>query len=104
GISTAATLGLFPKPRAVESAFVGLKSPAQALKLLSISQNEAAGSLTSFELLSDIAVDFSVRHGIDIRHPLTASHPWYVLMELSSSRDDASAALESILAKGMEEG
>ena len=67
GIITAATLKLFPKPRAIETAFVGLKSPADALKLLSISQNEAAGSLTSFELLADIAVDFSVRHGIDIR-------------------------------------
>src|SRR6476620_2571408 len=104
GIITAATLKLFPKPRAVEAAYVGLKSPAEALKLLSISQNEAAGSLTSFELLADIAVDFSLRHGIDIRDPLSSKHPWYVLMELSSSRDDASAALESLLAKGMEEG
>ncbi len=104
GIITAATLKLFPKPHAVETAYVGLQSPAQALKLLSIAQNEAAGSLTSFELLADIAVDFSLRHGIDIRDPLTTKHPWYVLMELSSSRDDARAALESILAKGMEEG
>src|SRR6195952_3205920 len=104
GIITAATLKLFPKPRAIETAYVGLKSPAQALKLLSISQSEAAGSLTSFELLADIAVDFSIRHGIDIRDPLESKHPWYVLMELSSSRDDARDALESILAKGMEEG
>ena len=104
GIITAATLKLFPKPHAVATAYVGLKSPAEALKLLSISQNEAAGSLTSFELLADIAVDFSLRHGIDIRDPLESKHPWYVLMELSSSRDDASAALEAILAKGMEEG
>src|SRR5882724_10230803 len=104
GIITAATLRLFPKPRAVETAYVGLKSPAQALKLLSIAQNEAAGSLTSFELLSDISVDFSIRHGIDVRNPLAGEHPWYVLMELSSSRDDARAALESILAKGMEDG
>jgi FAD/FMN-containing dehydrogenase len=104
GIITAATLKLFPKPRAVESAFVGLNSPADALKLLSISQNEAAGALTSFELLSDIAVDFSVRHGIDIRNPLGSKHAWYVLMELSSPREDARAALESILAKGMEQG
>jgi D-lactate dehydrogenase (cytochrome) len=104
GIITAATLKLFPKPRAVETAYVGLSSPAQALKLLSIAQNEAAGGLTSFELLAHIAVDFSLRHGIDVRDPLTTKHPWYVLMELSSSRDDARAALESILAKGMEEG
>src|SRR5579862_3352644 len=104
GIITAATLRLFPKPHAVETAYVGLQSPADALKLLAISQNEAAGSLTSFELLSDIAVDFSVRHGIDIRDPLAGEYPWYVLMELSSSRDDARAALESILAQGLDEG
>src|SRR6185369_2970144 len=63
GIITAATLKLFARPRAVETAFVGLKSPADALKLLAIARNQAAGSLTSFELLADIAVDFSVRHG-----------------------------------------
>jgi D-lactate dehydrogenase (cytochrome) len=104
GIITAATLRLFPKPQAIETAYVGLKSPAQALKLLEISQNEAGGSLTSFELLADIAVDFSIRHGINVRDPLTTKYPWYVLMELSSPRDDARAALESILAKGMEDG
>src|SRR6516165_8628106 len=104
GIITAATLKLFPKPRAIETAYVGLKSPAQALKLLSLSQSEAAGTLTSFELLSEIAVDFSVRHGIGIRHPLVGLHRWYVLMELSSPREDARATLESILTRGMEQG
>src|SRR3979411_652844 len=104
GIITAATLKLFPKPHAVETAFVGLASPAQALKLLSISQNQAAGSLTSFELLADIAVGFSVRHGIDIRHPLAGKPPWYVLMELSAARDDARATLESILAQALDQG
>jgi D-lactate dehydrogenase (cytochrome) len=104
GFITAATLKLFPKPRAIETAFVGLKSPAQALKLLTLSQSIAAGGLTSFELLADIAVEFSVRHGIDVRNPMAGRHPWYVLMELSSSRDDARAALESILEKGLEDG
>jgi FAD/FMN-containing dehydrogenase len=104
GIITAATLKLFPKPRAVETAYVGLKSPGDALKLLTIARSEAAGSLTSFELLADIAVDFSIRHGIDIRDPLSSKHPWYVLMELSSSRDDARATLEGILGQGLEDG
>jgi D-lactate dehydrogenase (cytochrome) len=103
GIITAATLKLFPRPRTVETAFVGMKSPDDALKLLSIAQNEAAGTLTSFELLSDTAVDFSVRHGIDVRDPLAGKHRWYVLMELSSPRDDARATLEQILTRGMEE-
>src|ERR1700761_3098090 len=103
GIITAATLKLFPKPRAIETAFVGLTSPAQALKLLSLSQNEAAGTLTSFELLSDVAVDFSIRHGIDVRDPLSEKHPWYVLMEFSSPRDDARSTLEAILARALED-
>src|SRR6202023_774588 len=102
GIITAATVKLFPKPRAIETAFVGLKSPAEALKLLSLSKNEAAGTLTSFELLSEISVDFSIRHGIDVRDPLESKHPWYVLMELYAPRDDSRDALESILAKGMD--
>ncbi|WOH83637.1 FAD-binding oxidoreductase [Bradyrhizobium sp. BEA-2-5] len=103
GIITAATLKLFPKPRAVETAFVGLKSPAAALKLLTISRDQAAGALTSFELLSEMAVDFSVRHGIDVRDPLEAKHPWYVLMELSSPGEDARTPLETILTRAMEE-
>ncbi|WP_407159274.1 FAD-binding oxidoreductase [Bradyrhizobium sp. STM 3557] len=104
GIITAATLKLFPKPRAIETAFVGLQSPAQALKLLSIAQAEAAGSLTSFELMAEIALDFSVKHGIGVRDPLSERHPWYVLMELSSPREDARATLEAILEKGLEDG
>jgi FAD/FMN-containing dehydrogenase len=104
GIITAATLKLFPKPRAIETAFIGLASPAQALRLLSLSQNEAAGTLTSFELLSDIAVDFSIRHGIDIRDPLSNKYPWYVLMELSSPCEDARGTLEAILAQALEGG
>lgn len=103
GIITAATLKLFPKPRAVETAFVGLKSPAAALKLLTVAQSEAANALTSFELLSEMAVDFSVRHGIDVRDPLGQKHPWYVLMELSSPGDDARTPLETILTRAMEE-
>jgi len=54
--------------------------------------------------LSWIAVDFSIRHGIDVRDPLEDKHPWYVLMELSSPRDDARTTLEAILEKGFENG
>jgi FAD/FMN-containing dehydrogenase len=104
GIITAATLKLFPKPRAIETAFVGLQSPAQALKLLSIAQAEAAGGLTSFELMAEIALDFSVKHGIGVRDPFSERHDWYVLMELSSPREDARATLEAILEKGLEDG
>ncbi|MGJ4929770.1 FAD-binding oxidoreductase [Bradyrhizobium sp. HKCCYLS2038] len=104
GIITAASLKLFPKPRAIETAFVGLKSPEDALKLLAIAQREAAGNLSSFELIAHIALDFSIRNAAGNRAPLAGQHPWFVLMELSSSRDDARATLESILEQGLEGG
>jgi FAD/FMN-containing dehydrogenase len=104
GIITAAVLKLFPKPRAVETAFVGLASPAAALQLLEISQGEAAGTLTSFELIADICIDFCIKHGPNIRAPLSGKYPWYVLMEISSQRDDASGTMEAILSRAMENG
>ena len=104
GVITAASLRLFPKPRAVETAFVGLQSPDAALRLLEIAQNEAAGGLTSFELLAEICVDFCVRNGPAIRDPLSTRYPWYVLMEVSSMRDDARAAIEAILTRALEDG
>ncbi|MGY3591824.1 FAD/FMN-containing dehydrogenase [Bradyrhizobium sp. USDA 4341] len=103
GIITAATLKLFPMPRTIETAFVGLNSPTQALHLLAMAQAEAANTLTSFELLSKIAVDFSIRYGVDVRDPLADKHAWYVLLELSSPDDDARTRLESILAQALEE-
>lgn len=104
GIITAAVLKLYPKPRAVETAFVGLASPEAALKLLELSRAEAAGALTSFELLADICIEFCVKHGPNIRAPLADKYPWYVLMEISSQRDDARATIEAILERGLEDG
>jgi len=45
-----------------------------------------------------------VKHGIGVRDPLSERHPWYVLMELSSPREDARATLEAVLEKGLEAG
>ncbi|MGP8123293.1 MAG: FAD-binding oxidoreductase [Xanthobacteraceae bacterium] len=104
GIITAAVLKLFPRPRSVETAFVGLGSPAAALELLAIAQAEAAGTLTSFELMAEICIEFSVRHGPGIRRPLAGTSPWYVLMEISSQRDDARAVIESVLTRALEDG
>ena len=39
-----------------------------------------------------------------MRAPLSGQHPWYVLMEISSPRDDARALIESALEAAMEAG
>ncbi|MGB3273165.1 MAG: FAD-binding oxidoreductase [Xanthobacteraceae bacterium] len=104
GVITAASLKLFPPPRSIETAFVGLSSADAALQLLALAQREAASALTSFELMAEIAVATCVTYGPDIRDPLTSRHPWYVLMEISSPRDDARATIEAILTTALEDG
>ena len=101
GIVTAASLRLFPNPRAQATAFVGLKSPEDALKLLRLARERLGSAITSFELISRNAYDIGIRHG-GARAPLRGAHDWYVLVEASSQTpgglDEAFAsALEAAL-------
>src|SRR5215468_10062381 len=103
GIITAAVLRLFPRPRAVETAFIGVPSPHAALALLNLAEERAGGTVTSFELIPRIALEFAVRHAPMCRDPLAAKHAWYVLLELSSqARDGLPALMEEILSAGVE--
>jgi D-lactate dehydrogenase (cytochrome) len=98
GVITAAVLKLFPKPRAVETAFIGVPSPEAALALLNLAEERAGGSVTSFELIPRIALEFAIKHAPPCRDPLEGPHPWYVLMELSSQRREGlRATIEDIL-------
>jgi D-lactate dehydrogenase (cytochrome) len=104
GVITAAVLKLYPRPRAVETAFVGLPSPADALALLKLAGERAGGTVTSFELMSRLSVEFALRHGPGCRDPLTTAHPWYVLIELSSQTAGLRGALEDLLTAAVEAG
>jgi FAD/FMN-containing dehydrogenase len=101
GIITAAVLRLFPRPRAVETAFIGLPSPHEALALLNLAYERAGGSVTGFELIPRIALEFACKHAPGCRDPLANTHSWYVLLELSSQAD-VRAPMEDILATGVE--
>jgi D-lactate dehydrogenase (cytochrome) len=103
GIITAAVLKLFPRPRAVETSFIGVPSPHAALALLNLAEERAGGMVTSFELIPRIALEFAVKHAPMCRDPLAGSHAWYVLLELSSqARDGLRGLMEEILAAGVE--
>ncbi|MBX9772914.1 MAG: FAD-binding oxidoreductase [Xanthobacteraceae bacterium] len=103
GIITAAVLRLFPRPRAVETAFIGVPSPYEALALLNLAYERAGGGVTSFELIPRIALEFAVKHAPMCRDPLSGRHRWYVLMELSTqARDGLRAIMEDILSAGVE--
>ena len=105
GIITAAVLRLLPRPRSVETAFVGLASPQAALDLLGIATDRTAGGVTSFELMARLGIDGVLEHAPGTRDPLAQAHPWYVLIELSSqAREGLRASLEDILSEGLGRG
>ena len=105
GVVTAASLRLFPNPRARATAFVALKSPQRALDLLSIARERLGAGVTTFELIARFAYDITLRHGL-ARAPLAGDHAWYVLIEASSQiaagfEDAFSGALEAAFDEGV---
>ena len=106
GIITAAALKLFPKPRGTGTALIALESPEAALTFFHRARALAGQSLTSFEIMPRIGIDFTLRHLPGARDPLATSYPWYVLMEISSGRseDEAKEMVETIFAEALEAG
>jgi FAD/FMN-containing dehydrogenase len=106
GIITAASLKLFPKPKKLEAAFVGLPNPQAALKLFTLAKAQAGPVLTGFEIMPRVGVEFCLKHLDGARDPLEGEHAWYVLMELSSGSEafPVRDLLESILGEAFEEG
>ena len=105
GVITAAVLRLVPRPRSVETAFVGVPSPDEALSLLTIAEQSAGGSVTSYELMPREGLEIVLRHTPGCRDPLSAPHPWYVLIELSSqAKSGLRTVMEDILTQGVDAG
>ena len=99
GVITAAVLKLFPVPAAQVVAFVAVPTPAAALSLLQLAQARLGAALTAFELMSDTCIALVEKHVDSARLPLAERSPWYVLLEVSDSSDEAhaSAAIEGLL-------
>src|SRR5512135_3220382 len=89
GVITAASLKLFPLPRTVETAFVGVPGAAAAVTLLARLRSASGDCVTSFEYLPRIAVEFTVKHIPGVADPLDRPHEHYVLCEVSTAREDA---------------
>ncbi|WP_422375175.1 FAD-binding oxidoreductase [Roseibium sp.] len=106
GIITAAALKLFPKPKKLEAAFVGLPNPQAALKLFTLAKASAGPVLTGFEIMPRVGVEFCLKHLEGARDPLEGQHAWYVLMEMSSGSEafPVRDLLESVLGEAFEDG
>jgi FAD/FMN-containing dehydrogenase len=106
GIITAATLKLFPRPRAIETAFLGLGRIEDAMALFARARKASGDQLTAFELIPRLGLEMAGRHTPGVTDPLAAPARWYVLLEVSSSQAEGGlrAALEGFLAEAMTDG
>jgi FAD/FMN-containing dehydrogenase len=106
GIITAATVKLFPKPREIETAFLGLTRVEDVMALFARARAATADQLTAFELIPHAALDLALVHIPGTIDPLATFHAWYVLIEMSSSQTESGSGglLERLLESALEEG
>ena len=105
GIITAATLKLFPKPREIETAFLGLSRVEDVMVLFARARAATADQLTAFELIPRAALDQALAHISGTIDPLAEPHPWYVLLEMASSETESGlrVLLDRLLETALEE-
>lgn len=101
GIITGAVLKLFPPLRERQVALCALPSIAQVPKLLALAREHCGETITAFEIMSETAIAFAVRHGA--ANPVADPAPWFVLIELADTgtgqlRTKLEALLEEALA------
>ncbi len=103
GIITAATLKLFPRPAANATAWMAVRDPEAALRLLALMRRHCNDRISAFELISRHSLELVWRHVPGTRDPMSAPSPWYVLTELADAGDeqtlraDLERALEAAL-------
>lgn len=109
GVITAAVLKLYPKPTEYATAIAGCASVELVAKLFALAKARGHQNLTAFEIQPRIGLDFVLRHGSQVRDPLSAPHEWYALIELSGhgveggAEGEAAATLQTILEAGFEQ-
>ena len=86
GIITAATLKLYPRPRAYATAWVTVTDPAHAVTLLRALEARFSSHLVAYELVSRLCLDVVRQHCPTCQLPTYGD--WNVLLELSAEIDD----------------
>jgi FAD/FMN-containing dehydrogenase len=106
GIITAAACKLFSRPAAYVTALVAVPQPSAAVELLSRLRAATGDAVTTFELIPRIALDMVLQHIEASSDPFDRSYPWYALLEVSLTRNDAGSRehIEEQLAAAMSAG
>ena len=115
GVITAATLQLFPEPKARATAWAGVRDINAAIAMLHRAQSASGGNVIAFELMPKSIVENVREHFPDTMAPLENVPEFSCLIELASTaaadahpREDGTLALqvmmENLLAEGFEDG
>ena len=103
GIVTAASLGLFARPRARLVALAGVASAGHALDLLHRLKG-ATGAVAAFEIMNRLSVDLVVKNVADRRDPMPGA-PMIALIEFEAASENGFRdEIEGALAGGVEAG
>jgi D-lactate dehydrogenase (cytochrome) len=89
GVVTAAALKLFPLPRHTITAFVALALIEDAAALACEVQTQFPGLVSAIELVSASEMELVIRHVPGTVRPLATAAPWYALVEISGSEQEA---------------
>lgn len=106
GVITAASLRLFPKPVAEGLAMLVVPDPAAALQLLSLAGARLGSSISAFELISGVGLEFLAETMPATRQPFATIPDWMVLIDVGGGAGfDPEVALgelfEAALGQGM---
>jgi FAD/FMN-containing dehydrogenase len=103
GIVTAASLKLFPRPRAHELALAAAASPRHALALLH-RMKAATGAVSAFEVMNRLAVDLVIKNVPNIRDPMPGA-AFMTLIEFEAAHAQGlREAIEAALSDALEAG
>jgi FAD/FMN-containing dehydrogenase len=106
GVITAATMKLYPLPKAQLTAFAAVPSLEAAVQFLGLAHEFLSSGLTGFEVMGQFALSLVVKHFPQQRVPLYRHSPYCVVMENSDNESEAHAReqFERLLEAAMVQG
>jgi FAD/FMN-containing dehydrogenase len=106
GVITAATMKLFPLPKAMMTAFASVPSLDAAVELLGLAQQQLSSGLTGFEVMGQFALSLVRKHFPQQNIPFAGEDPFCVVLEVSDHDSEAHARvlLEALLEEALQDG
>ena len=106
GIITAATMKLFSKPIEHTVALVAVKSPKDAVRLLSETKDYFGETISAFELINKMGIDFLKETKVEFKSPFENIPEWMVLLDIGHSgrsnlKTNTNDYFENILSSGL---